>query len=690
MRLLRLTTLALCVSLAAGTSLGHSAYAQTAPNRQVSQQAGMTLEQLADVRLVSQAQANPNGTQVAYVQVVPRTLGEGADGPAYSELHISDANGNSRGFVTGKVNVGAVQWMADGASVAYLARREGDSSRSLYAISSHGGESRKLASLKTDIRAYSLSPDGRQVALLAVQPESEDVRKLREQGFSQKVYEEDWRPVQLWIADLADDAAQPRHVPVEGSVQSLAWSPAGDRIALTVAPRELTDDTLVFTRVRIVSPQGAVLGNVENPGKVSGLAWSTDGAYLSFISAEDKHDAQQGRLMVTSRNGGAFRDVLPNLPGHVIDTSWRDGNRVAFIAHEGVEARVGEVSADGSGARTLLPLGGPIWTGVNVTSNGAMALTGHSPQHPSEAFLLPTGAQTASKLTNSNPWLAGVRLGRQEVVRYTSRDGVEIEGMVIHPLERRANQRVPLITVVHGGPESHYSNGWLTSYGQPVQHAAAQGYASFLPNYRSSTGRGVEFSKLGFGKPGMGEFDDIVDGVDHLIASGLVDKDKVGITGGSYGGYASAWGATYYSERFAASVMFVGISDQASLVTTGDIPWEQYLVHMGQWPWENPELFRQQSPITHAQKSNTPTLILHGEADPRVPAMQSYMFYRYLKLAGNAPVRLVLYPGEGHGNSRAASRYDYSLRLMQWMNHYLKGPGGEPPAYQLDYNLPQK
>ena len=91
---------------------------------------------------------------------------------------------------------------------------------------------------------------------------------------------------------------------------------------------------------------------------------------------------------------------------------------------------------------------------------------------------------------------------------------------------------------------------------------------------------------------------------------------------------------------------------------------------------------------TYAQQSRTPTLILHGEADPRVPVMQSHMFYRYLKLAGQAPVRLVLYPGEGHGNARAASRYDYSLRLMQWMDHYLKGPGGEPPPYELEYALP--
>src|SRR5690606_7457392 len=121
-----------------------------------------------------------------------------------------------------------------------------------------------------------------------------------------KVYEEDWRPVQLWIADLADANAAPRLVPAEGSVQAVQWSPAGDRLALLVAPRQLTDDTLVFTRVRIVSTDGRVLGSVDNPGKISGLSWSPDGEHLAFVSAEDKHDAQQGRLMVVGRNGGAM------------------------------------------------------------------------------------------------------------------------------------------------------------------------------------------------------------------------------------------------------------------------------------------------------------------------------------------------------------------------------------------------
>lgn len=650
---------------------------------------GITLEQIANTRGVSAVAISPDGNQIAYVLSVPRQVGVDDDGPARSELHVVDRAGNSRAFITGKVSVGGVEWTPDGQGIVYLAKRDGDETRALYRIPLQGGESRRIATLKSDIASFSLSADGRRVALLASEQESDALKALRKQGFSQKVYEEDWRPVQLWIRDLGDDKAEPRLVKLEGSVQGVRWSPAGDRLALTVAPRQLTDDTLVFTKVRIISPEGRLLGQVDNPGKLGEFAWSTGGSHLAIISAADINDPQQGRLTVVGKNGGVQRDLLPGLEGHVMNLAWRDDSNVVFISHEGVQARIGEVAADGGNARTLLPAPGPIWTGLAVARNGDLALTGSTPAFASEAFVLPAGGTAPTRLTDSNPWLKDVRLARQEVVRYKARDGLELEGLLVHPLERRGNARVPLILVVHGGPESHFSNGWLSGYAQPAQYAASQGYATFFPNYRASTGRGVAFSKLDHGRPGMEEFDDLVDGVDHLVDTGLVDKAKVGITGGSYGGYASAWGATYYSERFAASVMFVGISDMANLITTGDIPYEQYRVHMQTWPWESPEMFRQASPITHAQKSRTPTLILHGEADPRVPVMQSYMMYRYLKLAGQAPVRLVLYPGEGHGNSRAASRYDYSLRLMQWMDHYLKGPGGEPPAYQLDYALPK-
>jgi dipeptidyl aminopeptidase/acylaminoacyl peptidase len=214
---------------------------------------------------------------------------------------------------------------------------------------------------------------------------------------------------------------------------------------------------------------------------------------------------------------------------------------------------------------------------------------------------------------------------------------------------------------------------------------AGRGFAVFYPNYRGSTGRGVAFSKLDQGDAAGAEFDDLVDGVDHLVEMGLVDRDRVGITGGSYGGFASAWGATYYSERYAAAVAFVGITDQISKSGTTDIPDEMSLVHWLSRPWEKWDFYRERSPVYHVEKARTPILILHGKKDPRVHPAQSLELYRYLKSYGKVPVRLVFYPEEKHGNRRAAARFDYSLRLVRWMEHYLLGPGGDPPPYALDY-----
>ena len=176
---------------------------------------------------------------------------------------------------------------------------------------------------------------------------------------------------------------------------------------------------------------------------------------------------------------------------------------------------------------------------------------------------------------------------------------------------------------VHSGPESHEKNGWLTSYSRPGQVAAAKGFVVFYPNYRGSTGRGVGFSKAGQGDSAGKEFDDLIDGIDHLIEEGIADPKAIGVTGGSYGGYASAWCSTYYSDRFAASVMFVGISNKLSKAGTTDIPEEMYLVHQRKRPWEDWGYFLERSPIRYVERNRTPTLILHGKEDPRVHPSQS-------------------------------------------------------------------
>lgn len=281
-------------------------------------------------------------------------------------------------------------------------------------------------------------------------------------------------------------------------------------------------------------------------------------------------------------------------------------------------------------------------------------------------------------MTNSNEWLENVEMGEQEVVTWTARDGKELQGLLIHPVNAPKDSTYPLVTVVHGGPESHYNNGWLTSYSQPGQVAAGKGYYVFYPNYRGSTGRGVSFAKSSQGDLAGAEFDDVVDGVDEFVEAGIAHPDKIGVTGGSYGGYATGWMATRYTDRFAAGVMFVGISDNISKWGTSDIPEELYLVHARKRIWDDYQYFLERSPIYYAGQAETPLLIMAGKEDTRVDPGQSYELYRHIKTRTDTPVRLVLYPGEGHGNTRSTARFDYNVRMMRWFDQYLKGEEQRP------------
>jgi len=364
--------------------------------------------------------------------------------------------------------------------------------------------------------------------------------------------------------------------------------------------------------------------------------------------------------------------------------AWADPSTIVLVGARGTGTEVVTVPVAG-GSRTPLVAPGPaVWDGVHRAADGTLVLLGESAAHPPEVFLAEGPGAAPRKLTDSNPWLAQRALAPQRTVVFEARDGLKLEGLLVEPLGRKGDARVPLVVVVHGGPEGHFSDGWLTRYANPGQVLAGKGFAVFYPNYRGSTGRGLAFSKTSQGDPAGKEFDDLVDGVDHLVKAGLVDPARVGITGGSYGGYATAWGATFYSDRFAAGVMFVGISDLASKGGTTDIPVEDVEVHLMSEPWKRADLNRERSPLTWVEKAKTPLLILHGTDDPRVHPTQSLMLYRYLKRRGQVPVRLVRYPGEGHGNRRAASQLDLSIRLVRWFEHYLQGRGGAPPPAEVD------
>jgi dipeptidyl aminopeptidase/acylaminoacyl peptidase len=653
----------------------------------------LTPHRVAELRSVTSAATSPDGKHVAYTIAAPRKPFVDDDGAPWTELWVLDTeSGAVRPFVTGKNDLSNVAWTPDGSALAFLTKRGDDQNTALYLLPFAGGEATRAASLETAIASFSLSPDGKRAALVAPPAEDAARKKEQEKGFKQEIYEEDWKPNRVWIATLFDGQAKPAALAIDGSVTQVKWSPVDDRLLIAKSPTSLVDDEMMKSRVSIVdAASGKELARFDNPGKLGAMAWSADGARIAMQSAADVHDPSAGRLMIASSSGRALVDPLPNYAGDVAAFAWADATHVMYVASQGVWTVFEKIDVtSGEGAKTILPAGGAILSSVSLSKDGQhAAFVAHTPQHPPEVYTMSHGDAGPKRATHCNPWLDSLRLAQQELVKFKARDGLELEGLLVRPLDETKGSRYPLILYVHGGPESHHQNGWLTSYGDPAQVAAAEGFAVFHVNYRGSTGRGVAFAKLSQGDPAGAEFDDLVDGVDALIASGLVDASKVGVTGGSYGGYATGWLSTAYSQRFAAGVMFVGISDKLSKVGTTDIAEEEFLVHALHRPWDAWEFLLTRSPIWYAGKSTTPLLILGGKDDPRVDPGQSRELYRHLKVHGNAPVRLVRYPGEQHGNRKACARLDYTLRCMEWFEHYLKGPGGAPPKWDLDHHEAQ-
>lgn len=680
-----------------------------------------TASDVVRLRRVTDAQISPDGSKIAYVLSVPRDLNEEEEkgGPAYAELHLVDRQGVSRAFVTGTVNVGHVKWTPDGHGISFTAKRGDDKEASLWVIPHDGGEARKVVEHATGVGDYDWAPNGKQVCFIATEKEPKQRKKEKDRGFTQEVYEEDWRFSYVWIADIKepsslieptasasaptsdpadedkekdDEKKSPhRKLVLEGSAHRAIWSPDGDRLAVVLSPNPGVDAEYMYSRIRIVDVAGGqVTQSIENPGKLGDFQWSPDGKHIACIAGADANDPSAGRLMVADVGGGTLDDRLPMLEGDVRSFAWQNAQTLMYVEDLGVQTRLAKVSLLDGQVKELVAAApnDAVLGGLDLSADGlSAAFSAGTPEDPPEVLFMRHGDKAPRRLTHSNPQIASLRMARQEVVEFAARDGLKLQGILIRPLDEQPDTRYPLVLCVHGGPEAHVSNGWVTRYSEPGQVLAARGIAVFYPNYRGSTGRGVEFSKMGQADAAGKEFDDLVDAAEHFVKTGLVDRARVGVTGGSYGGYATAWCSTKLTEHFAAGVMFVGISDLVAKSGTTDIPNEEMLVHARKWPWENWDFQRERSPITYAPQGRTPLLILHGKDDPRVHPSQSLELYRYLKNIGKAPVRLVWYPGEGHGNRRGAAQLDYCLRLVQWMEHYLV-PEGEtrtrpPPEWDL-------
>lgn len=647
----------------------------------------LSAKDITEIKSVNNAEISQNGQYIAYTVRKPADPTE-ENSSAENHLYVMDLlSEDPKPYVT-TFSVSNVRFRPGQNSVTFLGRRGDDSVTSLYEISTQGGEAQKIYTFNSSIAAYEWAPDGNHIAFMANDPEMEN-KIDSDLPYKPNIYEENLVQHRGYVANVEKNHS-PHKIDLEGSIYQIRWSPNGQRLAVAIAPTPLVDDFYMKQQVKITNRHGnKILAEVDHEGKLGQIGWSPDGEYLAMIAGADIHDPIDGRLFVVSDEGGTPNNLQPEFKGKFEQFEWRDEDTINFLASKGTWTTFGNIQRDGSNLETVVDTGGTILQSFSSSNTGTLAFIGSNPEHPAELFTMRRSDSAPQRMTETNPWLEEISFGKQEVVKWSAEDGTELEGVLIYPVNYDREQTYPLITVVHGGPEAHYSNGWVTDYSDPGQLGASEGYFVFYPNYRGSTGRGEEFAKSSQGDLAGDEFDDIVAGVEELIDVGAVDEEKVGVTGGSYGGYATAWMATRYTEKFAAGVMFVGISNNISKWGTSDIPEELYLVHARKRIWDDYQHYLERSPIYHAGEAETPLLILHGEEDTRVSPSQSYELYRHIKTRTDTPVRLVTYPGEGHGNSRATAQFDYTLRMIRWFNEYLMGDK-EFPKGDIDSTLWEK
>lgn len=632
----------------------------------------MTPEDVARLESVGTIAVGPDGSRIAYttVSLPDVTAGEENAGPE-QQLRLAYGPGNARDFLPADMDVSNIAFSPDGRWISFLWSRE-DEDRAVWGIPIDGGAQRKLAEIAgAGVRSYAWSPDGSHMHLLASAAEDKARTAQSEAGFDAIVYEEEARLNRLFRVAIGDTIdAQPQTIAIPGYVSGFDIAPDARHAIIESAPTPQVDDSYTSKRVHILDlATGTVLRVVETPGKIGDVEISPDGTRLSMIAGVDINDPAATTLYFVDVSTGQYRALNQGAPEAAVDAEWLADGQLAAVIHKGAQSALRIYDANGSVAAEHD--GGNLILSAVESDGGRIAVRASSPSHPSELFVWNDGG--FQRWTSHNPWLSQIDMGQQRTVTYTARDGQTVEGVLIEPVGGAPAGGAPLILDVHGGPEAHDSNGWVTNYSGPGQVAAGQGYAVFLPNYRGSTGYGTAFSKQHQGRYTDPEFTDLVDAKRALVEMGIADPERVGITGGSYGGYATGWASTYFSDEFAAGVMFVGISNQISKFGTTDIPYEMYNVHSLAWPWDDWQKMLEVSPIYHTDKAETPLLIMHGTEDTRVSPSQSYELYRSIKVRKpETPVRLVLYPGEGHGNNRAAARYDYNLRMMRWFETYLK------------------
>lgn len=647
---------------------------------------GPTFRDVIALRSVSDPQLAPDGQAVVFEVGATEWAANRFD----TELWLARTGAAPQPLTAAKEGSSRrARWSPDGRFIAFLSDR-GEQTQ-LYVLPMQGGEARPVTAVDEGVQQFAWGPDGARIAFLRPDPKPDSIEQREERYGDFAVEDQYTRRTHLWMVDVADVLApsftadcdsvgagctslpEPQQLTDGDSltVTEFAWAPAGDRIAVehkaspAITAWNTTDLALVDVQSRTLAPL------VSRPGPDSSPVWSPDGTSLFFQTAGGEElvfyeNTQYARIPVA---GGPPTPLAADFDEDLYDVHWTEQGLYATAWQKTtrplvrIDPATGDVAVVATTPRIISQL--------DVSADGTrMAFVGQTPSTLPEVYRTPLPAFEPTPVTTASEQIAAWRLGTSEVVAWESRDGTVIEGVLYKPADFDPSQTYPLFVNIHGGPTGIDYPQPFEAYVYPIAQWMAKGALVLQPNYRGSAGYGEAFRSLNVRDLGVGDMQDVMAGVDHLIGQGIVDTTRMGAMGWSQGGYISAFLATN-TDRFAAISVGAGISDWETYYVTTDItPFtRQYLQAT---PWEDPAIYETTSPMTTIQQARTPTLIQHGENDARVPIPNAYKLYQGL-LDQGVDTKLVVYEGFGHGITKPKERLAAMWHNWQWFGRYLWG-----------------
>jgi len=541
---------------------------------------------LLGLQTAGDVQISPDGTEVIYSVSTRRDPNEPA-GEAHSIYYkMNLLDGSTTPLFPDGIEGSDPLYHPDGNHIGFLYAGNGEPGQ-VWIMQTDGEKVIQLTHAKGEVTAFRWQPGKMGLAYLSGTPVTEREKELEQRGYGFVFYEENLKNTNLWIARFNETLALVEEKQLTEGVQTwdFEFNRQGTQIAASISPENLIDQWYMFRRIFLIDPENGERYQVsKNEGKLGNYIFSPDGTHLAYAASLNLNDHAVSQAFVVELSTGSILNLTPeNFRGHVSWVNWKDDKHLIFYSEEGVYPRLSTLPVRGGKRKILLDASksGIVFGTPQFTHDlRHFVFTGSTPSDRVNLYTW-DGKGALRQITDLNPVLREKALGKQEVIRYSARDGQEIEGLLIYPVGYRLGEKYPLIVYVHGGPESHHSNNWLSRYSRPGQVMAGKGYLVLYLNYRASTGYGVEFGMEGFMDPAGTEFDDIADAIDWVVMDKGADRNRVGLAGGSYGGYASAWFATYYTKYVKAVCMFVGISNNISKRGTTDIPYEDLYVHSG-------------------------------------------------------------------------------------------------------------